>query len=198
MIFDEFHQLNNARRNRNEGLGLGLAIVKRLCDLLALPISVRSRVGRGSVFSIELPEGSESMVTEAEQGVQHSWDLAGRVLLVVDDDHDVLDAMEELLTKWGCRVIIAESLDDALTSVERSDSIPDVLISDLRLSDEMTGVEVLDSLRERYDNSIPGILITGDSIADQAEFIESTGYQLLLKPVQPARLRTVIHQSLSE
>ncbi|QKQ26721.1 response regulator [Candidatus Reidiella endopervernicosa] len=87
------------------------------------------------------------MVTEAEQGVQHSWDLAGRVLLVVDDDHDVLDAMEELLTKWGCRVIIAESLDDALTSVERSDSIPDVLISDLRLSDEMTGVEVLDSLR---------------------------------------------------
>ncbi|WP_172840319.1 ATP-binding response regulator [Solemya pervernicosa gill symbiont] len=198
VIFDEFHQLNNARRNRSEGLGLGLAIVNRLCQLLDLPISVRSRVGRGSVFSIELPAGSESMVVAAEQGVQHSWDLAGRILLVVDDDCDVLDAMEELLTKWGCRVIVADTLEKAIAAVDRSGSLPDAFISDLRLSEVVTGVEALDVLRERYGRSIPGILITGDSIPDQAEFTESTGYQLLLKPVQPARLRTVIHQSLSE
>ncbi len=56
-IFEEFHQLDNPARERSKGLGLGLAIVQRLADLLGHKIDVRSRVGAGSVFTIEVPLG---------------------------------------------------------------------------------------------------------------------------------------------
>ena len=54
-IFEEYHQVNNPARQRSRGLGLGLSIVKSLGDLLGHPIRVRSRLGKGSVFSIEVP-----------------------------------------------------------------------------------------------------------------------------------------------
>ena len=54
-IFKEFHQLDNPAGKRAKGLGLGLAIVQRIADLLEVPISVRSRLGRGSVFAVEVP-----------------------------------------------------------------------------------------------------------------------------------------------
>ena len=54
-IFEEYHQLDNAARQRSHGLGLGLSIVKSLGELLGHPIRVRSLPGKGSVFSIEVP-----------------------------------------------------------------------------------------------------------------------------------------------
>ena len=54
-IFEEYHQLDNAARQRSHGLGLGLSIVKSLGELLGHPIRVRSLQGKGSVFSIEVP-----------------------------------------------------------------------------------------------------------------------------------------------
>lgn len=57
MIFEEFHQLGNPERDREQGLGLGLAIVRRLATLLGHRIDVQSRVGRGSCFSVALPCG---------------------------------------------------------------------------------------------------------------------------------------------
>src|SRR5208337_2601753 len=54
-IFEEYHQVDNAARQRSQGLGLGLSIVKSLGELLGHPIRVRSLRGKGSVFSIEVP-----------------------------------------------------------------------------------------------------------------------------------------------
>src|SRR6202035_5646060 len=56
-IFEEFHQLGNPARERSKGVGLGLAIVQRLADLLGHAIDVRSRPGKGSMFSVEVPIG---------------------------------------------------------------------------------------------------------------------------------------------
>ena len=53
-IFEEYHQLDNAARERSRGLGLGLSIVQRLGTLLGHRIRVRSRPGKGSVFAIEV------------------------------------------------------------------------------------------------------------------------------------------------
>jgi two-component system CheB/CheR fusion protein len=54
-IFEEFHQVDNPARERHRGLGLGLTIVQRLSNLLAHPVNVRSILGKGSVFSVEVP-----------------------------------------------------------------------------------------------------------------------------------------------
>jgi PAS domain S-box-containing protein len=56
-IFEEFHQIDNPARDRRRGLGLGLSIVQRLSHLLAHPVKVRSVLGKGSVFSVEVPRG---------------------------------------------------------------------------------------------------------------------------------------------
>jgi PAS domain S-box-containing protein len=53
-IFEEYHQLDNAARERSHGLGLGLSIVQRQADLLGHRVRVRSRLGRGSIFAIEV------------------------------------------------------------------------------------------------------------------------------------------------
>jgi two-component system, sensor histidine kinase len=54
-IFDEYFQVGNAQRDRSQGLGLGLAIVQRLAQLLACPVQVESKLGRGSRFILQVP-----------------------------------------------------------------------------------------------------------------------------------------------
>ena len=63
-IFDEYFQFDNPARNIKKGLGLGLSIVKRLAHLLDHPIGVRSALGKGSVFSVDVPLASEALQTE--------------------------------------------------------------------------------------------------------------------------------------
>ena len=63
-IWTEFHQVGNPERDRNKGLGLGLAIVQRLAKLLGCRVEVLSALGRGSVFSIEVPIGSAVATTK--------------------------------------------------------------------------------------------------------------------------------------
>ncbi len=54
-IFEEFTQVKSVQREEGQGLGLGLAIVRRLCDLLGHRVGVRSQVGKGSLFFVEVP-----------------------------------------------------------------------------------------------------------------------------------------------
>ena len=132
-----------------------------------------------------------------EAAATHSWDLSGRRVLVIDDEREILDAMQTLLSKWGCEVVVAVSLDNAVSELSEKKIAPDLILSDLRLSDTDTGIDVLDSLRRQFGESIPGILITGETAPEQIEAARNSGYILLQKPVQPARLRTVIQHHLS-
>lgn len=197
-VFVEFHQLHNAHRDRAEGLGLGLALVRRMCRLLNHELRLDSRLGKGSVFSIYLSRGNESLLDNRKAVARlHSWDLNGRAILVIDDEKDILSAMSTLLSKWGCEVITAESQDDAITELKKRKLTPDIILSDLRLRDMKTGVEAINAVREYSDVPIPGIVITGDTAPDQIRLVKDSGYELLQKPVQPARLRSVIHHHLS-
>jgi len=197
-IFIEFQQLHNSHRDRTQGLGLGLALVQRLCQLLDHPLSLCSQPGKGSVFSISLPRGSASLLSSKQVApVSHSWDLNGRRILVIDDEYEILHAMQTLLSKWGCDVITADSLEDALDKLDKSGVVPELILSDLRLRDKRTGIEAMDEVREKFGLSIPGILITGDTDPEQLMIAKQSDYKLLQKPVQPAHLRTVIHHHLS-
>jgi len=197
-IFIEFQQVHNAHRDRTQGLGLGLSLVQRLCQLLDHPLSLRSQPGKGSVFRISLVRGSASLLSSKQIApVSHSWDLDGRRILVIDDEHEILHAMQTLLSKWGCDVITADSLADALEKLAGRNVVPELILSDLRLRDEKTGIAAMDKVREKFGSSIPGILITGDTDPEQLITAKQSDYKLLQKPVQPAHLRTIIHHHLS-
>lgn len=79
-IFEEFYQVGNSERDRRQGLGLGLPIVQRLCQLLGHDLSVRSREGAGSVFSVGIP-----LAEGASQPVPASRDAGRRPVRAVTD-----------------------------------------------------------------------------------------------------------------
>ena len=109
-IFEEYHQLDNAARERSRGLGLGLAIVQRLGALLEHRVRVRSRPGRGSVFAVEVGLVAEQAAPAATPVAQDEADGAAGgsrhtgTILVVEDDPEVSDLLGLLLENAGHHV----------------------------------------------------------------------------------------------
>jgi two-component system, sensor histidine kinase len=196
-IFHEFTQLHNAHRDRAEGIGLGLAIVERLCRLLDIPIELKSTPNRGSVFSLLLKR-ADSDRDKAPDSKQHTttWDLTNRNALVIDDEREIVDATRALLSAWGMKVVVGQTLSEAVDGLERSSLIPDIMLVDLRLADQANGCHVMDEIRAHFGKSIPGILITGDTGPEKIAMAQSSSYTVLHKPVRPPQLRSVIQQLL--
>lgn len=192
-IFLEFHQLGNPERDRHQGLGLGLAIVKRLAALLGHQVTVRSRLGQGSCFAIALPAAQESAHRALPPPVMiPGRELQGHRILVLDDDNAVLEAMSGLLGRWGCAVIKAASLEEAQEKLETSALSPELLIVDYRLGGELSGLEAVAILQKNLRRYVPALVITGDTAPDHLREAEASGYPLLHKPVQPAKLRGAV------
>lgn len=198
-IFHEFYQLANPERDRSKGLGLGLAIVDRLAGLLRHRIALVSTPGRGSRFAIELPLGdAQRAAARAEAARPAGGDLAGALVLVVDDEALVRDGMEGVLVGWGCRVVTAASGDEAFARLRESGESPDVIVSDYRLREGETGIEVIERLHAAYSPSIPAVVISGDTAPERLREADAGGHRLLHKPVQPAKLRAMLSYLLSE
>jgi len=193
-IFLEFHQLANPQRDRDQGLGLGLAIVERTARVLGLRVHVRSRPGRGSVFSIVVPRGDPSLASPMEMRLADPLD--GCAVLVVEDDREIRGAMALLLEGWNCRVESARSdaeVDDAILRL----GTPDVVIADYRLPGERNGIGVIARIRERHPR-IAAIVATGDVTPEALRAAQAAGVPALHKPVRPARLRSLLGAAMRE
>jgi two-component system CheB/CheR fusion protein len=166
-IFEEYHQLGNSARDRSLGLGLGLSIVRRLGTLLDHPVTVRSQLGKGSVFSIEVKQSPGGRLACAENnvaGIRGKHHNAGRVgtVLIVEDDSEVRNLLQIGLVAEGHRVAIANDGVEALNLIERDAVQPGLVISDFNLPNGMDGLCVAAKLRARLRRSVPVIILTGD------------------------------------
>ncbi|WP_439537964.1 ATP-binding response regulator [Methyloversatilis sp.] len=198
-IFEEFVQLANAERDRRKGLGLGLSIVQRLAALLGHPVSLSSRPGRGTVFRVDVPMGRAPVVRVAAARVERSpADLGGRCILVIDDEASIVDGMSALLGSWGADALIAGTAAEAMAQVTARDAPPDLIIADYQLRDGEIGPEVVTAVRRHFGLEIPAILVTGSATPERLEEARDLGHHLLLKPVMPAKLRTLIQFKLKE
>jgi signal transduction histidine kinase len=197
-IFIEFHQLGNPERDRRKGLGLGLAIVRRLAGLLGHTIEVRSVVGRGSRFSVILPRAVQPprILQQPVSTAAASCDMAGRRILVLDDEVSVLDAMRRLLESWGCEVLSAATPEEAEAHSACTAAPLDLMIVDYRLRRHASGIETIARLRKLAGAPIPALVITGDTAPERLREAQESGYPLLHKPVMPMRLRAAIEQLL--
>jgi CheY-like chemotaxis protein/anti-sigma regulatory factor (Ser/Thr protein kinase) len=196
-VFQEFHQLHNPERDRSQGLGLGLAICRRLANLLGHRLSLRSRPGRGTVFTLELPLARErTRITDIPltppTGAMPSM-LQDKVVMFIDDELTVREATESVLASWGCRVLCAEGVDSALALAASVDKQLDIIISDYRLRDHTTGVEAIEALQRQAGRTIPAVLVTGDTDPQRIKEAKQSGHILLHKPIKPAQLRTVLN-----
>jgi signal transduction histidine kinase len=196
-VFEEFYQLDNPERDRRKGLGLGLATVKRLTTLLDHPLQLESTVGRGTVFRIEVPLGNAAEVATAPVPAAETTDLlAGKRVVVVDDELSVRQGMHELLARWGCLPVTAASGEEALSLLDSSGA-PDVIVSDYRLAGGETGARAVDAIRSRYGEQIPVMLITGDTSPERLRETQTTGHLLQHKPVRPVQLRAALNHLLT-
>ncbi|MDE2625517.1 MAG: response regulator [Burkholderiales bacterium] len=199
-IFDEFYQVPNTERispDQRKGLGLGLAIVRRLADLMKAPLAVCSQPGRGTVFTLELPRGkaprapAAAVPGKARSGIT----LAGRLIVIVEDEPAVRAGLEVLLQGWGAQVASFDSVAASRAWAQRSDPAqvrPDLLIVDYRLEDGCTGVDAINALRSRFGAATPAILVTGSTMTGHDRDAQQHDFHLLIKPVVPNKLRAMI------
>ena len=197
-IFREFYQLAGPGQGRRGGLGLGLAIVDRLCRLLDYPIEVESRPGKGSRFSISVPLCAERpRRAEAPVSAARAADpVAGKLIVVIDDDALVLDGMRGILQSWRCSVVSAASGTEALAELRGTSRRPDAIVSDYRLADGKTGIDAIERLRSALGAAIPAFLISGDTSLERLRDARVSGYHLLHKPVPPMTLRAMLNRLL--
>ena len=141
-IFEEYRQLDNSARDRSLGLGLGLSIVRRLGRLLDHPVKVRSQLGKGSVFSIEVKESVGAMPAQAgAHDIQGKYHRAVRAetILVVEDDSEVRDLLEVSLRAEGHQVVTANDGVEVLDLLDGGALQPGLVISDFNLPNGMDG-----------------------------------------------------------
>ncbi len=189
-IFEEFHQLENPERDRSRGLGLGLAIVRRLARLLGTPVKVHSRLGRGSVFSVQLPLAGTSGQASTDASGEEPMAVTNRTILVVEDDPMVLMGLQMILETWGMTVLAAEDMPQVLERLD--EGTPEMILSDLRLRAGLTGFEVVERVRAMLGHHVPAIILTGET--GKAELAEGQRRNLtfLHKPIQAEPLKAAI------
>jgi two-component system, sensor histidine kinase len=200
-VFEEFYQVPRAAAvtttEQKKGLGLGLAIVKRLAALMAAPIDLSSEVGRGSVFSVELPLGKAPRVgTPAVAGKPPiGITLDGRLIVIVEDEPAVREGLEVLLRGWGARIEAFESVAATKRWAASADPAvvkPALVIADYRLEHGETGVEAIKSVRTYFGSGLPAIVVTGSSMTGHDREALEHNFHLLIKPVLPNKLRAMI------
>lgn len=192
-IFVEFQQLDNPARDRRRGLGLGLAIVERVLALLNHPLNLRSIVGRGTCFSLEVPSDEVQEIIVEEKPVEVAL-MGGDVplIVIIDDEPDILDGMEQLITGWKYDVIAALSTQSALDQLDKTTVRPSLILADYRLQEEMTGADSIRLIQEKLNYPIPAAIITGDTAPERIQDAKASGFVLLHKPLRPAKLRQLI------
>ena len=197
-IFREFQRLGNAPRRDAKGLGLGLAIVDRIARLLDLDVTVASEVGRGSCFSVSVARCAQMASPEAaESPAPPLPGLTGKCVVVIDNDQAALDATHAVLDGWGCRFVGATSCADAVMQLSATKSNPDLVIAGFYLDDNLRGTDAIKSLRARYRQTLPAIIVSGDRSSDLRNVLKAAGFAFLPKPASPARLRAMMSYLVS-
>ena len=195
LIFQEFQRLGGNAVTKN-GIGLGLSIVERIARILGHRIELASQPGRGSQFSVTLPQVApvaishdvkDPMKTPAGQG-------GGCRVMCIDNEPAILDGMVTLLTGWGCTPLTAPGTREALEVIRSSGIMPDIILADYHLDGE-TGLEALEKLQSELGIERPAVIITADHSPEIQNNIKAAGVNLLRKPLKPAALRALMAQA---
>lgn len=196
-IFNEFYQIES-KNNKNKGLGLGLSIVTKLAALLKTQIQLESQTGKGSLFSFTVPQGKNDSFVDrrVDRGVLNDWDLSQSKILVIDDDEDILNAMQHQLESWGSQVETFTNHIDSLEFIQQQGYQPDIMILDYRLDNNIKGTEIVSELLSQFTQLVPVIFISAEVSPEKIKEIKESGFQLLHKPVRPAALRMTLQRQL--
>ena len=198
-IYDEFYQVGVETNRPRDGFGLGLSIVRRLVALLNLRLDVRSEVGIGSTFTLEVPSGVPQAHTpkvDAEPRAALRPRAAGPRILLVEDDAAVRGATGMLLKVEGYRVCAASSIEEALRSARENPDL-DLLVTDYHLWNGTNGTEVIEALRGSLGASMRAVIMTGDTSSAIRDLPRDPYLRITSKPVKADELLALLRELLS-
>ena len=181
LIFEDLVQLPGDDKSRPQGHGLGLGIVRRAAALLNVKVTVDSAPGRGATFRWRLPRAAAEDSAAAQES--SDWSLAGRRVIVLDDDAMVRGAYANALAGTGASARTAATIADALALADDAD----VALVDWRLAEDADGFVAIERLRERRPG-LPVVMVTADTGLTIAEAARQQQVALLRKPVDVATL----------
>ena len=195
-LFQNFVQADASTTKRYGGTGLGLAITKRFCQALGGDVSVESEPGKGSTFTIMLPD-RQSKAEPAEIANPPSVipePGPAPLVLIVDDDASARRLLAAVLRKEGLRVAEAETGETAITLARRIR--PDLITLDIMMP-KMDGWSVLTALKSDPDLAgIPVIVVT--VAADRGVAFSLGAADFMTKPVERGRLVSLVHTLLGD
>lgn len=203
-IFVEFQRCGQAPDDldgSSAGMGLGLAIVERMVNTLDIPLSLNSRVGKGSCFSLHLPfkkaQGESTHPTNlayrSTPDKTNAVKLANTRLLVIENDLAALQAMEALLQQWGCDLRLACSAREAMSALSNELAwSPDIIIADQHLNNNEQGTSVVKMIRQLTGRKIPAVIVTADPSEGLWKMADQGRVDVMRKPVKPAQLRALL------
>ncbi len=192
-IFEEFRRLDSHATQEVKGVGLGLAIAERISKMLDHPLVVRSWLGKGSVFSVEVPLGNPEQVAARKRAMtSNSAMLQGCRVLCIDNEETILAGMKALLGRWQCEVYLSPDLAGGEVLLEQGIEF-DIILADYHLDDGKTGLDAIFRLRECMGAAVPAVLITADGRAELMQQAKEQAVVYLAKPVKPAALRALMN-----
>ncbi len=201
-VFEQFTQLTHQHKSQSTGLGLGLNISQGLADILGSKISLLSQPNQGCNFSIELPFATPKVIANASNigavKAQNVITLEGIYVLVIDNEPNVLKGMKNLLSSWGCKVLIAENATLAINLFNRYQDQINIVLADYQLDNNEDGLTLLAELEKIKRYPIPGILITATTDETVQEQAKKSGYGYIKKMVKPIALRALMSAILSK
>jgi C4-dicarboxylate-specific signal transduction histidine kinase len=179
------------------GTGLGLPLCRGIIEGHGGAICVRSQLGQGTVFRVELPVGAEPMADPVPPAVVVPKSAQAKVqsVLVVDDEPGITSALAYLLSRSG--YVVDTSANGRLALDKLQERTYDLILCDLRMP-ELDGPGLYHEIEERYPQLRRRVVfLTGDTLGPEArEFLEKVDVARLSKPFRAAEVRRLVHQTL--
>ena len=182
-IFQEFTRLEDSHSGA-KGIGLGLAIVERVCTALDHPLQLQSDLGQGSCFSVTVPLhlGANPNIDQTGTVFFDNLAIVGKMLLLVENDEDLANAMSLRLERSGAHVVHAASGEEALELLEEIDLLPDAALFDYQLGAGIDGIDLHEIVRARY-KPVPTFILSADRSAKLQDRCLSADVPLIHKPI---------------
>lgn len=200
-IFNSYTSMDESQTDETGGYGLGLYVVKEFCKSIDAKVEVKPNLPKGTCFEItiktKLLKINPNTNSSIEPVYAEKFEKFDLTILSIDDEAEILNAMHETLTSWGCTSLIAaniETAENTLSICVAKNKLPDLLLVDYHLHGK-NGVDIVQQLRQKFNQEIPAIIISGATQQFILDHISNAGLDFLAKPITASSLANFLRKT---